>query len=743
MKKWIAGSLCSLMCMAAVAQKPMNVGIVYPHARMTDQQDDYFGTTVSDPCRWLENDTAAETHIWIKEENNLARRYFAQIPFLDSIKQRLTELWNYEKYTAPFKEGDYIYYSKNNGLQNQYVIYRQKGDQQPEEFLDPNTFSADGTSSLGGIDFTKDGSLAAYQISDGGSDWRKVYVLNALTKHRLEDTLQDVKFSSIAWYKNEGFYYSSYDKPKEGSALSGKTQYHKLYYHKLGTAQSSDKLIFGGEVTPRRYIGAEVTEDQRYLIISAANATYGNELYIQDLSQPGAPVKPVITGFDNEQEVVYAENGKLYIATNLNAPNRRLVVADAANPTPQNWKDLIPEINFPLTVTSCGGKFFAQYLKDAVSKVSVYNMEGKKEADIELPGLGTAGGFSGKREEKETYYTFTSYIYPPTIFRYDIATAKSSVYKKPNVKFDPNLYESKQVFYTSSDSTRIPMIITYKKDLKLNNEAPAMLYAYGGFNVSITPSFSVSNIVFMENGGVYAVPNIRGGGEYGDKWHNAGTKMQKQNVFNDFYAAAGYLLSNGYASPQRLAASGASNGGLLIGAAITQQPGLFRVCFPTVGVLDMLRYNKFTAGAGWSYDYGTAEDSKAMFDYLYAYSPVHNVKHNICYPATLITTGDHDDRVVPAHSFKFAAALQAAQMPHCGKPIIINIETRAGHGAGKPTDMIIQEQADKWAFLFYNMDLDYNPKAFETPVKPAAAKKSAPAKRPAAPAKKTSIKKSK
>ena len=371
MKKWIAGSLCSLMCMAAVAQKPMNVGIVYPHARMTDQQDNYFGTTVSDPYRWLENDTAAETHIWIKEENNLARRYFAQILFLDSIKQRLTELWNYEKYTAPFKEGDYIYYSKNNGLQNQYVIYRQKDDQQPEEFLDPNTFSADGTSSLGGIDFTKDGSLAAYQISDGGSDWRKVYVLNALTKHRLEDTLQDVKFSSIAWYKNEGFYYSSYDKPKEGSALSGKTQYHKLYYHKLGTAQSSDKLIFGGEVTPRRYIGAEVTEDQHYLIISAANATYGNELYIQDLAQPDAPVRPIITGFDNEQEVVYAENGKLYIATNLNAPNRRLVVADAANPTPQNWKDLIPETNFPLTVTSCGGKFFAQYLKDAVSNVSV------------------------------------------------------------------------------------------------------------------------------------------------------------------------------------------------------------------------------------------------------------------------------------------------------------------------------------------------------------------------------------
>ncbi|MBS1688096.1 MAG: S9 family peptidase [Bacteroidetes bacterium] len=731
MNKWIAGSFFSLISVVATAQKPMNIGIMYPHAKMTDQQDDYFGTTVSDPYRWLENDTSIPTRMWVKEENILTQRYFAQIPFRDSIKQRLTELWNYEKYTAPFKEGDYTYYSKNDGLQNQYVVYRQKGNEQPEVFLDPNTFSADGTSSLGGLDFTKDGSLAAYQVSEGGSDWRKVYVMDAQTKQKTADFLQDVKFSSIAWYKNEGFYYSSYDKPVEGSALSGKTQYHKLYYHKLGTPQASDKLVFGGEATPRRYIGADVTEDQRYLIISAANATYGNELYIQDLSQPAGPIVPIITGFNNEQQLVYEENGKLYLATNLNAPNRRLIVTDATNPKPENWRDLIPEAAFPLTVTSCGGKFFAQYLKDAVSKVSVYNLDGKKEGDIELPGLGTAGGFSGKREEKEAYYTFTSYMYPPTIFRYDIGSAKSSVYKKPTVKFDPNMYESKQVFYLSADSTKVPMIITYKKGLKLNNQAPAMLYAYGGFNVSITPSFSISNLVFMENGGVYAVPNIRGGGEYGDKWHNAGTKMQKQNVFNDFYAAAGYLLTNGYASPERLAASGASNGGLLIGAAITQQPGLFRVCFPTVGVLDMLRYNKFTAGAGWSYDYGTAEDSKEMFEYLYAYSPVHNVRHNICYPATLITTGDHDDRVVPAHSFKFAAALQAAQMPHCGKPILINIETRAGHGAGKPTDMVIQEQADKWAFMLYNMDLPYNPKAVT-----AAPQKTTPVGKPATPKKK-------
>ena len=439
-------------------------------------------------------------------------------------------------------------------------------------------------------------------------------------------------------------------------------------------------------------------------MISAANATYGNELYIQDLSKKDAPIVPIVTGFDFEQNISYTENGKLYIETNQGAPNRKLVVVDAANPTKEHWKTLIPETQFPLTVSTCGGKFFAQYLEDAVSKVYQYGLDGKKEKTIELPGLGTASGFGGKSTEMETYYTYTSYVYPSTIFRYDIRTGASSVYKTSGVKFDPKMYESKQVFYKSKDGEKIPMILTYKKGMKLTGKNPVLLYGYGGFNISLTPAFSVSNIVFMENGGIYAVANLRGGGEYGDQWHNAGIKMKKQNVFNDFIGAAEYLIHEQYTSKEYLAISGGSNGGLLIGACMTQRPDLFRVCFPAVGVMDMLRYNKFTAGAGWAYDYGTAEDSKEMFQYLYKYSPVHNVKKG-CYPATLVTTGDHDDRVVPAHSFKFAASLQAQQT--CKNPVLISIETKAGHGAGKPTDMIIAEQADKWSFLFWNMGLSY------------------------------------
>jgi len=691
--------------MAASAQR--NAGpIAYPGTTKGTQTDDYFGTKVADPYRWLEDDRAENTQAWVIAQNKVTDTYLDQIPFRDAIKKRLTELWNYEKYTAPFKEGDYTYFYKNDGLQNQSVLYRQKGHGSMEVFLDPNKFSADGTSSLQGIDFTKDGSLAAYQVSDGGSDWRKVIVIDTKTGAKVDDTLHDVKFSGISWLHNEGFYYSSYDKPK-GSALSEKTQVHKLYYHKLGTPQSSDKLIFGGEKTPRRYIGGYVTENEAYLVISAANATYGNELYLQDLSKKDAPIVPVVTGFDHEQDIVFAEHGKLYIVTNQDAPNRRVVITDAATPTKEHWKTLIPEGKFPLSVSTCGGKLFASYVEDAVSRVYQYGLDGKKEKSIELPGLGTASGFGGKMEEKETYYTYTSYVYPSVIFRYDIATGTSSVYKESGVKFDPTKYESKQVFYTSKDGTRIPMIITYKKGLQLKGKNPTMLYGYGGFSISLTPSFSISNLVFMENGGVYAVANLRGGGEYGDKWHNAGTKMHKQNVFNDFIAAGEYLIAQHYTSKNFLAISGGSNGGLLVGACLTQRPDLFKVCFPAVGVLDMLRYNKFTAGAGWAYDYGTAEDSKEMFHYLYKYSPVHNVKKGICYPATLITTGDHDDRVVPAHSFKFAATLQAAQQ--CNNPLLIRIETRAGHGAGKPTDMLIAEQADKWAFMLWNMGLDYHP----------------------------------
>jgi len=696
---------CSLLMTSAFAQHPSFFSGTYPDTKTVNQTDQFFGTGVPDPYRWLEDDRSEETRDWVRRENGVTDSYLEQIPFRDALRERLTELWNYEKYSAPFREGAYTYFYRNDGLQNQAVLYRQQGKGAPEVFLDPNKFSKDGTTSLAGIDFTPDGSRCAFQISEGGSDWRKVIVLDVHTKEQIGDTLTDVKFSGLSWQGNEGFYYSSYDKPAEGSVLSGKTQIHKLYFHKLGTPQQSDVLVFGGEETPRRYIGGSVTEDQQHLIISAANATYGNELYIRDLSVKDAPIRPIITSFDYEQEVVYAEKGKLYILTNMNAPNRKLVVADAANPAPAGWKTLIPETEFPLSVSSCGRKLYAQYIKDAVSQVFQYGLDGKKERSITLPGLGTASGFGGKREEKELYYSFTSYVYPPTIFRYDIASGKSELYKQSQVKFNPALYESKQVFYTSKDGTRVPMILTYKKGMQRNGKNPVMLYGYGGFNISLTPGFSVSSLAFIENGGIYAVANLRGGGEYGDAWHNAGTKLQKQNVFDDFIAAAEYLIREQYTSKDYLAISGGSNGGLLVGACMTQRPDLFRVCFPAVGVLDMLRYHRFTAGAGWAYDYGTADDSREMFAYLYKYSPVHNTKKSTCYPATMVMTADHDDRVVPAHSFKFAAALQAAQ--GCPNPVLIRVETKAGHGAGKPTSMIIDEQVDKWAFMLWNMGLTY------------------------------------
>lgn len=676
----------------------------YPKTNKVSQTDVFFGTSVDDPYRWLEDDMSEETGEWVKQQNEVTNGYLGQIPFRKKIKDRLTALWNYEKFGAPFKEGAYTYFFKNDGLQNQSVLYRQKEGGQPEVFLDPNKFSADGTTSLAGIEFSKDGSLAAYQLSEGGSDWRKVVVINTASKKQLDDTLVDVKFSGLSWKGNEGFYYSSYDKPKDGSQLSGKTQFHKLYYHKLGTPQSDDQLVFGGETQARRYIGGGVTEDQQFLVISAANATYGNELYFQDLTKGESPIQEIATGFDHEYEVVYAEGGKLYVVTNVDAPNRKLVMIDTKNPERSAWKVIIPEAKFPLTVSTAGRKFFAQYLKDAVSEVKQYDLAGKLEKTITLPGLGTAGGFAGKKDQKQIYYSFTSYVYPTTIFRYDLATGASAIFKKPAVKFKPEDFESKQVFFESKDGTRIPMIITYKKGIKLNSANPTMLYGYGGFNVSLTPAFSISNIVFMENGGVYAVPNLRGGGEYGDEWHKAGTQMKKQNVFDDFIAAAEYLINKGYTSVDNLAISGGSNGGLLVGAAMTQRPDLFRVAFPAVGVMDMLRYHKFTAGAGWAYDYGTADDSPDMFKYLWRYSPVHNVKKGECYPATLVTTADHDDRVVPAHSFKYAAQLQENQ--GCDNPVLISIQVKAGHGAGKPTAKVIEEQADKWAFLFYNMGIN-------------------------------------
>ncbi len=698
--------LMALFTGSSILAQQMNIKTLpYPTTKKVDTVNTYFGTQVPDPYRWLEDDRAADTKAWVQEENKVTQNYLAQIPFRDAIKKKLETLWNYEKYSAPFKEGKYTYFYKNDGLQAQSVVWRQIGDTGiPEIFLDPNKFSTDGTTSLQGLDFSKDGSLAAYQLSEGGSDWRKVIVIKTEDKVQVGDTLRDVKFSGIAWKGNEGFYYSSYDKPKEGSQLAGITQYHKLYFHKLGTPQSEDKLIFGGEQTPRRYIGAYLTEDERFLVITAAESTTGNELYVQDFGNPGSGIVPVVNNFDNNSYVVYNLDSKLYIHTNLYQPNYRLVAVDAANPTPIHWKDLIPATKNVLSISTGGGKLFAEYLQDATSLVQQYDLDGKLERTIKLPSVGTASGFGTKKEEKETYYTFTSYVYPPTIFKYDIATGASTIFKKPNVQFDPSQYESKQVFYKSKDGTRIPMIITYKKGTVMNGKNPTLLYAYGGFGVSMTPAFSTSNIILLEQGGIYAVPNLRGGGEYGETWHRAGIKLHKQNVFDDFIAAAEYLKKNKYTSTDYLAISGGSNGGLLIGAVLSQQPGICKVAFPAVGVMDMLRYNKFTAGAGWAYDYGTAEDSKEMFDYLYKYSPYHALQPNN-YPATMVTTADHDDRVVPAHSFKFGARLQEYQKGPA--PILIRIETKAGHSAGQSTEQMISGQTDKWAFLFENLGIGF------------------------------------
>lgn len=678
----------------------------YPVTAKGAVVDDYFGTQVDDPYRWLEDDLSDSTKNWVKAQNEVTENYLAQIPFREAMRERLSELWNYEKFSAPTKHGDYIYFFKNDGLQNQSVLYRQKGENgTPEVFLDPNSFSSDGTSSLADYAFNQNGSLFAYQISEGGSDWRTVKVLKTEDKSTVGEPLIDVKFSGLAWKGNEGFYYSSYDKPKEGSALSGITDQHKLYFHRLNTPQTEDSLIFGGASTARRYIGAYLTEDECYLVITAANTTSGNELYIQDLSKPGSPILNIVNNFDKNHAVLTNSSDELIIFTTQDAPNGKLVRVKASAPQSANWTDVLPETENVLNPTTGGGKIFAQYLKDATSLVLQYNLDGKLEKTIELPGVGTASGFSGKTDESELYYSFTSYVYPPSIFKYNLESGASELYKQSGVNFDPSLYESKQVFYTSKDGTKVPLIITHKKGLTLDGTNSTLLYGYGGFNISLTPSFSTSNILLLEQGGVYAVANLRGGGEYGEAWHTAGTKLQKQNVFDDFIAAAEYLIQEKYTSSAKLGIAGGSNGGLLVGAAMTQRPELFKVGFPAVGVLDMLRYHQFTAGAGWAFDYGTAQDNPEMFEYLHKYSPYHALKPHTAYPSTMVTTADHDDRVVPAHSFKFAARLQEY---HAGpNPVLIRIETNAGHGAGKPTEMVIAEQVDKWAFLFQETGTSY------------------------------------
>ena len=707
MKNYLMLAITASVLMACSTDKQEPQTMLYPETRMDETVDTYFDREVKDPYRWLEDDRSEETEAWVKAQNKVTFDYLSKIPYREQLEKRLTEIWNYEKVSAPFKRGDYTYFYKNDGLQNQSVLYRYPNDGNIEDakvFLNPNEFSKDGTTSLAGLSFTKDGKTAAYSISEGGSDWRKIIVIDAETRTQKEDTLVDVKFSGVSWFKDEGFYYSSYDKP-EGSELSAKTDQHKLYYHKLGTPQKEDPVIYGALPEEKhRYVGGSVTEDNRYLIISASKSTSGNRLFIKDLTQKDADLVPVITHYDNDVYVLDNEEDKLFLVTDLDAPNKKVVQVSANNPTPENWVDFIPETEHVLSPSTAGGYFFANYMVDAVSQVKQFDKQGKLVRTVELPGVGSAGGFGAKDEETELYFSFTNYTTPGSIYKYEIESGNSELYIQPEIDFNPEAYESKQVFYTSKDGTKVPMIITHKKGVELNGKNPTMLYGYGGFNISLTPSFSTANVAWLENGGVYAVANLRGGGEYGKDWHNAGTKMKKQNVFDDFIAAAEFLIDEKYTSSEKLAIRGGSNGGLLVGACMTQRPELFQVALPAVGVLDMLRYHTFTSGAGWAYDYGTSADSPEMFEYLLNYSPVHNVKEDVEYPATLVTTGDHDDRVVPAHSFKFAAALQSKQTGN--NPTLIRIETDAGHGAGKPTSKIIEEYADIFAFTFYNMGVE-------------------------------------
>ena len=683
-------------------QKNDTINLKYPNTKKVDSVDTYFGIKIQDPFRWLEDDRSPETENWVKEQNKTTFNYLDKIPFRKELKKRLEQLWNFEKLGSPFKEGDYVYFFKNDGLQNQNVLYRKKGEEaEAEVFLDPNSFSEDATTSLAGINFSKDGSIAAYSISEGGSDWRKVIVINAENKSIVEDTLVDIKFSGVSWRGNEGFFYSSYDKP-EGSELSAKTDQHKLYYHKLGTPQKSDEVVFGGIPEEKhRYVGGYVTEDDRYLVVSAAVSTSGNKLFIKDLTQPESQLRTILDTTDSDSQIIDNVGSKLFILTNRNAPNKKVVTVEAENPTPEHWTDLIPETQNVLSVGTGGGYFFAEYMVDAISKVYQYNNQGKMLRQIALPGLGSAGGFGGKKKETELYFSFTNYNNPESIYKLDIKTGDYSLYWKPEIDFKPEDYVSTQVFYPSKDGTKIPMMITHKKGLPLNGQNPTILYGYGGFNISLTPAFSVINAVWMEQGGILAIPNLRGGGEYGKQWHDAGIKTQKQNVFDDFIAAAEYLIAEKFTSSDYLAIKGGSNGGLLVGATMTQRPDLIKVALPAVGVLDMLRYHTFTAGAGWAYDYGTSEDDLEMFTYLKDYSPVHNVRKGVKYPATLITTGDHDDRVVPAHSFKFAAELQDKQTGD--NPTLIRIEVNAGHGAGTPVSKTIEQNVDIFGFTLFNM----------------------------------------
>ncbi|MEM6298295.1 MAG: prolyl oligopeptidase family serine peptidase [Bacteroidota bacterium] len=714
MKKVILVGLALLLWQCDSPKESMTqASFEYPETDKGDVVDEYFGTQVADPYRWLEDDNSEATKSWVSSQNTVTFSYLDSIPFRDKIKARLKELWSYERVSAPFQQGDFYYFYKNDGLQNQSVLYRKATlDGEAEVFLDPNTFSDDGTVSLAGSSFTEDGKLMAYLTSTSGSDWRTIKVKNTETGEELSDLIEYAKFTGIAWKGNEGFFYSAYDRPKEGDELSGMNNEHKVYYHKLGTPQTDDELIFGHKDVKARYIFAQTSDDGNFLVLSAAISTSGNAVYFKDLRKPDMDFVEVVGDYEHDHSLIYSEGETLYFTTNDGAPNTKVVTTTAENPVRETWTDLVPEAESVLeSVGFAGGKMFLRYLEDAKAKVYQCNLEGEREREVTLPAIGSAYGFSGKREATELFYSFTSFTYPSSIYRYEIESGNSELYERPEVDFDPEAYVTKQVKYKSKDGTEIPMFIVHKKGIQMDGQNPTYLYSYGGFNISLTPSFSIARTFWLEKGGVFAMPNIRGGGEYGEAWHKAGTKQQKQNVFDDFIAAAEYLKSEGYTSTEKLAIAGGSNGGLLVGATMTQRPDLCAVALPAVGVLDMLRYHQFTAGAGWIADYGCADSSQAMFEYLQGYSPVHNVTEGTKYPATLVKTADHDDRVVPAHSFKFISELQAK---HAGdNPVLIRIDTKAGHGAGKSTEQSINEWADTYSFTYQNMG--ENP--FETPEK--------------------------
>jgi prolyl oligopeptidase len=678
--------------------------LAYPVTAKTNQVDDYHGTEVADPYRWLEDDNSPATKAWVEAENKLTFGFLDKIPERAGIKERLTQIWNYERYGVPFKEGGRYFLTRNDGLQNQSVLYSMTAlDAEPAVLLDPNKLSSDGTVALAGTSVSHDGNLLAYGLAQAGSDWEDWKVRDVRTGKDLPDEVHWVKFSGASWTKdNQGFFYSRYAEPKKGEALKGVNYYHKLYYHKIGTPQSDDKLIYERPDQKEWGFGGGVTDDGRYLIIDVTQGTdTRNRVFYRDLAATDSPVIELLNRFDASYNFIGNVGTLFYFRTDLSASRGRVVAIDVKRPERADWKEIVPQsANRLQGVTFVNDQLIADYLKDAHSEIKIFGRDGKLARQVDLPGLGSASGFGGKREDHETFYSFTSYTTPATIYRYDLRAGASTVFRQPKVRFDPNDYESKQIFYHSKDGTRMPMFITYKKGLNLNGSNPTYLYGYGGFDISITPAFSPANAVWMEMGGVFAVANLRGGGEYGEDWHHAGMKLKKQNVFDDFIAAGEWLVANHYTRPDKLAIGGGSNGGLLVGACLTQRPDLFGATLPSVGVMDMLRFQKFTIGWAWTADYGSSDDP-TEFKALYAYSPLHNIKPGTKYPATLITTGDHDDRVVPAHSFKFAATLQADQAG--SEPILIRIETRAGHGAGKPTTKIIDEAADKWAFLVHEL----------------------------------------